>query len=656
MKKFLSLNLIICILSLIITGSYLLIDNNNVYAEDNQSMTLYGKEEINTKEIFNPSIDIIHKIQSQFDFNLIKKIIKPTVNKDTFTLPTIKSKEELMRLIKDNMYDYCDIYNGKNNIEVTYDNGTYTDSKSSEKLKSNTNNQVQGVEEGDSVKTDGKYIYIANNNKISIISTDPKEAKVISEITLGEDEKDIEDIFLVENKLIVVGNKYGFYVDKKPMYDKNKKGTIGFRHTHDINVETSFVKIYDLKNIDTSKLIKDYTFDGYYISARTIGNNFYMVTSKTISEYRYYNYKEKDDFEDNILPFFMDNKTKEKITINYNQIKYFPGNIEPNYLVTIGIDLKDIEEIPDVNAYLGNTQNIYVSQNYLYTALYKEHETIVYQFRLENGKIAESGKGKVNGNILNQFSMDEYNNYFRIATTSWNTNKSKNNVYILDDDMNTVGKLENIAEGEKIYSTRFMGDNVYMVTFKQIDPFFVIDTSDVTQPQILGYLKIPGYSKYLHMIDDTHVLGFGQETHEGKYGTRTDGFKISLFDVTDFNNPIEKDKTLIGETGTSSELLFNHKALMYLNENNMMAFPIQIVEDNKHTFKGAYIYNINDYHLELKGGLTQFDDSSEFAVYYPDKNITRILSVDKYLYTISPNAVFIHNINDLSKAGEVKLQ
>uniref|UniRef100_UPI00272B2C90 beta-propeller domain-containing protein n=1 Tax=Vallitalea guaymasensis TaxID=1185412 RepID=UPI00272B2C90 len=205
------------------------------------------------------------------------------------------------------------------------------------------------------------------------------------------------------------------------------------------------------------------------------------------------------------------------------------------------------------------------------------------------------------------------------------------------------------------YSTRFMGDKLYMVTFKQIDPFFVIDTSDVTKPEVLGYLKIPGFSKYLHMIDDNHVLGFGQETHEGKYGARTDGFKISLFDVTDVNNPIEKDKTVIGEAGTSSELLYNHKALMYLNKDNMMAFPIQIVEDHQHTFKGAYVYNINNHSLELKGGLTQFDSPSEFKVYYPDKNITRILFIDEYLYTISENAVFIHDVNDLKKIGEVEL-
>jgi uncharacterized secreted protein with C-terminal beta-propeller domain len=201
-----------------------------------------------------------------------------------------------------------------------------------------------------------------------------------------------------------------------------------------------------------------------------------------------------------------------------------------------------------------------------------------------------------------------------------------------------------------------MGDKVYMVTFKEIDPFFVIDTSIVTKPQVLGYLKIPGFSRYLHMVDDTHVLGFGQETYEGKYGAITAGFKISLFDVTDFSNPIEKDKTIIGDVGTSSELLSDHKALMHLKKDNIIGFPIQVVEDNQYTFKGAYIYNIDDFNMKLKGRLTQFDDRKEFDAYYPNRNITRILRIDNYLYTISENGVFIHDIDDLSKVGEVELQ
>lgn len=658
MKKNLSFGIMICMLSLMITGSCLLIDNNYVNAENNQSITVNKQqEEANIKEIFDSSINIYHKIQSKFDINFIKKITTPTDSKNIFELPTIKSKDELIKLVNEHMYDYCNEIKGEIQITMNSKNEASTESKSSAKSNSDTNNQVEGIEEGDSVKTDGKFIYIINNNKISIINPNPEEVKIISEITLGEDEKDIAEIFLADNKLIVVGNKYGFYVDKKPMYSKKKDNTTHFRHTYDINVETSFVKIYDLENINAPKIIKDYTFDGYYVSGRTIEDNFYMVTSKTIGNHIYYDYKDKSGFDNNISPCFIDNETMNKTTINYNQIKYFPGNIEPNYIVTIGIDLTDIEEIPDVNAYLGKTRNIYVSENYLYTSFYKDRETIIYQFKLEDGKITESGKGKVNGSILNQFSMDEHNNHFRIATTSndWSSSKSGNNVYILDNSMNTVGRLENIAKGEKIYSTRFMGDKLYMVTFKQIDPFFVIDTSDVTKPEVLGYLKIPGFSKYLHMIDETHVLGFGQETHEGKYGARTDGFKISLFDVTDVNNPIEKDKTVIGEAGTSSELLYNHKALMYLNKDNMMAFPIQIVEDYQHTFKGAYVYNINNHSLELKGALTQFDSPSEFKVYYPDKNITRILFIDKYLYTISENAVFIHDVNNLKKIGEVKL-
>ncbi len=214
-------------------------------------------------------------------------------------------------------------------------------------------------------------------------------------------------------------------------------------------------------------------------------------------------------------------------------------------------------------------------KNKLYIAAseYDSISTTIYRFTLSAGKVIEAGTGNVPGSILNQFSMDEYNDYFRIATNSFSSGTLSNNVYILDYNLNTVGKLEGIAQGERIYSTRFVDEKLYMVTFKQMDPFFVIDMKNPTQPEVLGELKIPGYSTYLHYMDENNVLGFGMDTEEVNGNVQTGGFKISLFDVSNIKDPIEKDKAVIGERGTHSELLYNHKTLLYMGNKKTIWIP-----------------------------------------------------------------------------------
>lgn len=660
MKKIISYSMMIIILSLIIVGGSLLTKKNYSQAKQDNTRNWMDNEEVKFDRTFLPIIDMLKRLGFDIDLDKINRTKK--IDDNESQLPTIQSKEALMALLKKHVGDYDYYYDRGIGDNVTVGAVEEKASEAADANYSGTNNQVEGVEEGDRVKTDGNYIYIINNSKISIINPDPKEAKVASELFFEGDERDILEIFLSENKLIVVGNEFGYFLEE-PMVYETKKDSFVIKCMPYNYTERTFVKIYDLSNINNPVLVKDFTFDGYYISARTMEDNFYMISSRHINYYRDVSIENIPEYVDDILlPKFIDNKTGEESVVDYNKIKYFPDAIEPNYLLMVGIDLENVNETPDVNAYLGNTQNIYVSKDHLFAAMteYNNNTTTIYRFSLDGGVVTEAGRGSVPGKILNQFSMDDYNQHFRIATTVGNmwddTNPSNNNIYILDDSMDIVGKLEGIAEGEKIYSTRFMGDKVYMVTFKQIDPFFVIDTSDVTKPKILGYLKIPGFSNYLHMVDDTHVLGFGQDTYEGKWGIRTGGFKISLFDVADVNQPIEKDKTVIGTSGTTSELLYNHKALMYLRDINMMAFPIQVNDGNNYSFKGAYVFQVDGSKLILKGKLTQFEDDNDLTSYNAyEKIISRVLRIGDYLYTISDDAISIHNIFDLGKVGKIEL-
>src|SRR5438445_1746457 len=205
-------------------------------------------------------------------------------------------------------------------------------------------------------------------------------------------------------------------------------------------------------------------------------------------------------------------------------------------------------------------------------------KTVIQKFAINNGTISYVANNAVPGYLLNQYSMDEFGKKFRVATTSeYYSSKgvtTANNVYVLDESLNIVGSLEKVAPEESIFAARFMGDRLYLVTYQRIDPFFVIDLATNTQ-KILGALKIPGYSSYLHPYDDTHIIGIGKETEQNQYGgLQPVGVKISLFDVSNVTNPVAVDTYLIGGPGTDSEILNDPKALLFDKEKNVLSIPV----------------------------------------------------------------------------------
>ncbi|MDD3270151.1 MAG: beta-propeller domain-containing protein, partial [Syntrophomonadaceae bacterium] len=392
-------------------------------------------------------------------------------------------------------------------------------------------------------------------------------------------------------------------------------------------------------------------------------------------------------------------------TIDCNSISYFPDDIYPALIITAGFDVAK-QEKADVKTYLGNGDNIYASDKNLYIAVSRyqqqvqplikdsaaavvnpapaSEQTKLYRFALTGGKIDYSGKAEVPGRILNQFSMDEYGGYFRIATTSgevWRNDQytSQNNLYVVDDNLTVCGKLENLAPGEQIYSTRFMGDRAYMVTFKNVDPLFVIDLKNPQKPALLGKLKIPGYSDYLHPYDENHIIGFGKESIELKSGDGESrpyyqGMKLALFDVSDVNHPIEMFKQTIGDRGTNSELLHNHKALLFSREKNLLAFPVTVMEiagPNKinpqgypeygsFSFQGAYVYNLDlSKGFQLKGRITHLDENDYKKAgdswYNSEQNVERIIYSGDSLYTLSPSMIKANRLVDLKQTGSVNL-
>ncbi len=237
------------------------------------------------------------------------------------------------------------------------------------------------------------------------------------------------------------------------------------------------------------------------------------------------------------------------------------------------------------------------------------------------------GSGSVPGTTLNQFSLDEYQNHLRVAVTvggfwGWGSEESANDVYVLDSDMNIVGSVMDLGLTERIYSVRFIQDKGYVVTFRQIDPFYVLDLSSPTNPQLKGELKIPGYSSYLHPITADKILGIGKE---GSY------VKISLFDVSSPENPTEKAKYSLEEYW--SDVLNTHHAFLLDAEHSIFFLPGSM---------GGYVFSYENDSLSLVKAVS--DISAKRAVY-----------IDDYLYIIGDNKVVVLDENTWDKVNELEL-
>jgi uncharacterized secreted protein with C-terminal beta-propeller domain len=239
----------------------------------------------------------------------------------------------------------------------------------------------------------------------------------------------------------------------------------------------------------------------------------------------------------------------------------------------------------------------------------------------------------------------------------------------MDENLKQVGAVENLAEGERIYSVRFMQNRAYMVTFRQMDPLFVIDLADPTNPQVLGKLKIPGYSDYLHPYDDTTLIGLGKDTNETEWGgARVKGLKLSLFDVSDVANPKEIDVYIMGDAGSDSIALHDHKAFLFSRDKNLLSIPVSIRESlgdqywGKLTFSGAAVFKVDKSGFELKGKIDHSDggrtsESDYWQGYnYYDNTVKRSLYIDDVLYTFSNQYLKMNKIEDLELVKNLELK
>lgn len=545
---------------------------------------------------------------------------------------------------------------------------------------SHTNVQVEGVDEADIVKTDGTYIYAAQDGVIRIIRARPaSEMAVVSMIEFGDATFSPSELYVDGDRLVALGSRWR---DGPVRIMQEIMPSI---YPYPYGQQRTQVRLYDISDRTRPVLQRKLEFDGALVSSRRIKERMILVMNQGF----FWKGPMPLVREADVLPTFTDS-TKEEADLpvaKCSDVTILPHIPQPEYLIVAMVPLDSVSAEVKREVVVGSAQNLYVSTDNLLTAATEwsylwrgggssaEERTHLFRFALTADGVEFKAKGIVPGRILNQFSMDQHGQTFRVATTegqTWDSSRpSSNNLFVLNADLQQVGAIEDIAPGEQIYSVRFMGDRTYMVTFKNTDPFFVIDTSDPRNPRILGKLKIPGYSDYLHPYDQNHILGFGKEAVEAKDGNFAwyQGMKIALFDVTDPSDPVEMSKVVIGDRGTQSPLLHNHKALLFDRERGLLAFPVSVahISDAQKrggswdfpaygdtVFQGAYVYDVDlQSGLRLRGTITHYgeDDILKSGSYLYGKDIERIVRIGDTLLTVGQDRVLSSGEASLREEG-----
>ena len=568
---------------------------------------------------------------------------------------------------------------------------------------STTNIQVAGVDEADTVKTDGQYIYTVtttqavlgyypdylssqSSNNIYILKADPQNPSIQSKISLGNDTEPA-GLFLSSdgNKLVVLASKYqtysyGYSYGSNPpvpipMIPAMGNG-IGMLAPYRSDVYT-FINVYDISNKADPVLSRNFTVSGSYFNSRMIGNYVYAVVSQPAMV----------NNNNVTLPAVYNGKAETAVAPT--SVYYSDMVQSSSYTFTsfFGIDIQNDNVQPtNMTVMMGGSSTMYVSPNNIYVTypIWTDGQyTSIYRVSIDGLKLDLQAQGNVPGYVINQYAMDEYLSYFRVATNWYGSSKSNtevNNVYVLDQNLTLVGKLEGLAPNENLDSVRFMGDKCYLVTFKRTDPLFVIDLSQPQNPHVLGMLQLPGYSDYLHPYDENHLIGLGKEAVDSNQGDFAWylGLKLALFDVSDVNHPMQLSKYNIGDRGTNSPALSDPKAFLFDKNNGLLVIPVSLAlvdnstgqaQDSSYgttVWQGAYVFNLSlSGGFTLKGTVTHIDPSllnSQGYLQDPssysgtgNNQITRSLFIGNTLYTFSNAMVKLNSLSDMTQIGQINL-
>jgi inhibitor of cysteine peptidase len=502
---------------------------------------------------------------------------------------------------------------------------------------SQTNIQIDGVDEAEVVKTDGKYIYYASNqpeadgfNYVTITRAVPAhEMSIIKRIKLPNNYSNIQ-LYLADGRLTILANRWNnnYVYSPTPL-------SIG-------NGSVTVVVVYDVADPTSPRLDRFYTVNGDISQSRREGNYLYVLSQNYLSLNTWgpigmYTRDEINTFMDkkfdvaNILPQTIDiryNTTPQnqmgqgsaKIPYSMNraqvkcsEIEYIlpekPQNL--SFLTLSVIPLSGNGDITrkviygDAGQFFMSKESFYIVGNYwkqggnfscppnarcIMPVFNSEQNSIIHRFSAKQGKVEYVYSAIVPWMPLSQYAMNERDGVLFMANQKdWTTNGV--DIFALDASGKLLSKLENVWAKERFQSARYIGNRLYLVTFEQVDPLFVIDTTSPKNMKILGELVMPGYSTYLHPYDENHLIGLGYETKSSQWwGTINGGIKVDLYDISDIHNPKQKFSKVFGSIWSSSDALWNPRALVWDNARKTLLLPTQLMEQNQSTYQYNYAW------------------------------------------------------------------
>lgn len=468
-------------------------------------------------------------------------------------------------------------------------------SKEGGKDYSTTNLQMEGVDESDIAKIDGSYIYTVEDKYIVI--TDIRDGK-LEEVTrflpkdCGAADR-VMEIYVDGDQLILVVQGYETSLDgnskagadKENKDEENSDETYSDEETaasedsafwYEMNgksiTQIQVYSIVDRKNPEfEGRLIQD----GYYNTSRKIGDVVYLFTQYNMTS-DVTSYVEKKHGVEDLKEGNGVSSLAEAVIPKVNGEKvaageiYLPESSGESGILVSSLDVNKPDKVLDSKLVISGYAQTYISKDALY--LYEEDYdgamiTNIAKFALDEGRISGVAATAVRGYVRDTFAINASDGYLRVLTTDYSTEDEVNALYILDENMKLTGQLTGIAPGEEIYAARFMGNTGYFVTYRNTDPLFTVDLSDPAKPEIIGELKVTGFSEYLHFWDDTHLLGIGYESDE-KTGN-IENIKLSMFNIENPGEVTEEAKLVLKDVDYS-EALYDYKSVIISKDKNLI--------------------------------------------------------------------------------------
>lgn len=500
------------------------------------------------------------------------------------------------------------------NSAAAADTGVAQNSKSSENaVYSETNVRQEGVDEADVVKTDGRYLYTLKDNgrSVAIVDTSNGELQMVISIPV-EDDDQAREFYVNDGHLILVSE----------FNQEREDGTWTYAST-DTRVTT-----YDITDPEKPEKAGEVTQSGSYTSSRLTDGHLYLFTQYSVDVTSGITPKDKKDY----IPYV------NQQMLEADDIYLPPFSQAYMYEVVCSVDVAKPGEIQDTKAIFSDGGELYVSNDNIYwyeTQWSDKTETVIKRISYKDGKLKAEASGKVDGYINDSFSIDEYDGYLRVVTTDDETN----GLYILDSKMKEVGSITGLAEGEQVYSARLLGDTGYFVTYEQTDPLFSVDLSDPKNPKIIGKLKIPGFSEYLHFYGENQLLGIGMDVDED--GFTTNGVKLSMFDISDSSDVKEIQKYTL-ENVYSAAVMYDYKAVLIDPEKNVIGFAAD--GNNGENYYVFSYNNTNGFECLMNETVNGNGYQSARGVY-----------VDNTLYVVKGNIIEAYDMADYQKIDDLIL-